>query len=269
MRGIGFLVARRRLVSELKKFGKRSWCVNDVLNLFGPSNPKTTWYQSVARSLSLDPQTLLSYCSPTTISQPAVLEPAHSSTSAFLLLTHSIFHLPHLRASFLGNHSSTELLRMNLGSIMIALGGAEGRGGRGGEDETLFWCWWCIQNAIKDGEFISEEMLFTLIKVSQPRSILICPSLEYWSASRNSSWALQRPFHPSLPSDSWLLDWCLLSLFELPKRKRFKWWFWKIYWSIVLTKRWELLQVAFCARYWSQSSTHRSVLPLLRPQGRT
>lgn len=50
---------------------------------------------------------------------------------------------------------------------MVAFGrGEEGvERDRVGEDEALFWCWWCIQNATKDGEFIDEEIIFTLIEV--------------------------------------------------------------------------------------------------------
>lgn len=49
---------------------------------------------------------------------------------------------------------------------MIAFG-ADGQSMRQGEDEALFWCWWCVENAFREGEFIVEEILFTLIEVRE------------------------------------------------------------------------------------------------------
>lgn len=34
-----------------------------------------------------------------------------------------------------------------------------------GEDEALFWAWWCVQGAVREGEDLDESALFTMVEV--------------------------------------------------------------------------------------------------------
>lgn len=50
---------------------------------------------------------------------------------------------------------------------MTAFGaGDPGEGAKVGEDEALFWTWWCVQGATREGEDLDESILFTLVEVS-------------------------------------------------------------------------------------------------------
>lgn len=44
--------------------------------------------------------------------------------------------------------------------------GAPGEAMMLSEDESLFWTWWCVQGAVREGEEIDESVLFTLVEVS-------------------------------------------------------------------------------------------------------
>lgn len=56
---------------------------------------------------------------------------------------------------------------MTLHLLMSAFGAGEpGETIKLGEDEALFWTWWCAQGAVRKGEELEGSVLFALVEVS-------------------------------------------------------------------------------------------------------
>lgn len=105
--------------------------------------------QIISRSVGLTPQSLLESSTSPTL-----------SIGSFILLTHHLSSTPFIRPYSLAS-SSTLLSRMTpLLMLAFASGTKEV-----GEDEALFWAWWCVEGAVREGEEIDERVVFTLVEV--------------------------------------------------------------------------------------------------------
>lgn len=116
-----------------------------------------------------------------------------SSLGAFIILAHDLATLPNLRPTTLRDNSSV-LISKTLRLLMSALGAGEpGETIKLGEDEALFWTWWCVQGAVREGEELEESVLFTLVEVRPSRLL----SMREGSANAPRLSSYSRPSHPS------------------------------------------------------------------------
>jgi hypothetical protein len=144
---------------------------------------------------------------------------AISSLGAFILLAHDLASSPNLRPSTLGDNSSV-LISKTLRLLMSAFGvGDPDETIKLGEDEALFWSWWCVQGAVKEGEELDESLFFALVEVSvsfslsAPRGQADSPRLRSFS----------RPSHPSPripPPASLPSGYSLRSFYAEPRRRK-------------------------------------------------
>lgn len=97
----------------------------------------------------------------------------YETLGAFVLLAHDLSSSHNIRPSTFGMNVS-RLLSSTLNLLRNAfLGGLGGSNITIGEDESLFWVWWCIEaGAVKEGEELEEQILFTLVEVSFASSFL-------------------------------------------------------------------------------------------------
>ncbi|ORY74736.1 hypothetical protein BCR35DRAFT_306523 [Leucosporidium creatinivorum] len=98
-------------------------------------------------------------------SKPSPSTDPISSLGAFILLTHVLASSSNLRPSILGDNSSV-LFSKTLRLLMSAFGAGEpGETIKVSEDEALFWAWWCVQGAVREGEELDESVLFSLVEL--------------------------------------------------------------------------------------------------------
>lgn len=168
--------------------------------------------QKTSNALSLTPKILFANSTSTT-----------PSIGSFHLLCHFLHLQPSLHPLTLSpSTSSSELLSSSLPLLFLALSSlTEGNNARIGQDETLFWCWWCLQWGLKTGgENIEEGLLFTLVEVRFSSLSLSLPPLHRTAnhsllapssrRTKTSFSPLSQLFLPplllgSLPSDSYQL----------------------------------------------------------------
>ena len=121
--------------------------------------------QVTSQSLNLDTQKLCSLSLPASTRTSAI-------TGAFSLLTHLLSASPNLTPSHLysttSSSSISDLLSRMLPNLIAAftVEGNSGTGTKVGEDEALFFVWWCVQDELKGGGEIEDGILFTLVEVS-------------------------------------------------------------------------------------------------------
>lgn len=115
--------------------------------------------------LGLVPKSLLARSTQYSRSQSSgtSLDSASTSLGSFSLLAHHLFANSNIRPSSL-SESSSALLSATLPLLMISFAGEGGT--RLGIDESLFWVWWCVEGALREGEEMEDGILFPLVEVS-------------------------------------------------------------------------------------------------------
>lgn len=128
-------------------------------------NPDGLMTQGCGIVLGLDPKCLLAQATQYSKLQPDTTSLISASTSlgSFTLLAHHLFSESNIRPSSLSD-SSSALLSATLPLLMMSLTGEGGK--RLGIDEGLFWVWWCVEGALREGEEMEDGNIFSLIEVS-------------------------------------------------------------------------------------------------------
>ncbi|BGP19383.1 hypothetical protein JCM10213_000620 [Rhodosporidiobolus nylandii] len=95
----------------------------------------------------------------------------HQRIGAFVLLSHLLSSRPSPALSNLStSRDFSELLRSTLGVLKMPL---DNPMLRLGEDEALFWAWWCVERGIEEGKGgLEDEVLFPLIEILSTHAAL-------------------------------------------------------------------------------------------------
>jgi hypothetical protein len=125
--------------------------------------------------VSLDVQTLLATAtnrSQGTDKSSTLVELTYSIGS-FILLVHLIESNQDLHPSSLAGKTPSELLSSTLPLLMVSFVGAGTEQGKSqvGQDEALFWVWWCVRGGagpLREAVALDEGILYPLIDVSSP-----------------------------------------------------------------------------------------------------
>ncbi|GAA5919491.1 hypothetical protein JCM1841_002233 [Sporobolomyces salmonicolor] len=127
--------------------------------------------------------------------------PPPQNTGSFVLLVHYLALHPSTKSTDFADSSPNDLLSVTMGLIRAPFEGEVA--GQLGEDEMLFWMWWCVDRQLQltPEEGIEERVLFPLVEILSALSALSPAPQRRWVAFRLLSRLVVNgvgsPYHPS------------------------------------------------------------------------
>ncbi|GAA5900067.1 hypothetical protein JCM5296_002046 [Sporobolomyces johnsonii] len=110
--------------------------------------------------------------------------PPAQKTGSFVLLVHYLALYPGTKSTDFGDASPNDLLSTTMGLIRAPFQGEVAV--QLGEDETLFWMWWCVEKQLQLtlDEGVEETVLFPLVEILSSLSALSPVPQTRWLAFR-------------------------------------------------------------------------------------